>query len=452
MTHMNQPRILRRIKAALGVTLPTAGTSWTSLATSDANYQLQVGTGRNSSVVAAPLGWILRNWTEASIEINALGDNNEPIPIPTHPLAVRLRRPNAEYSGSTLQKATVADYKLGGNAYWLLALDNAGRIREAWWAPAATMEPVALSKQDDNPSADTRATAYYRYRPGDGMTHSIAPVGYTVEGTSPGLAVLHFRDGINPENPLLGYSPLQAVLREIYTDDEASKYTSALLCNMGVPGIIVSPKDSVGALPPPAAADVKETKRAFMQATTGSHRGEPIVMTGPTDLKIFGYDPSQMNLAELRRIPEERVCGALGVQPAACGLGAVLEQAKFANMQQAREASWEEGILPTQRDLAETMGMKLLPLYESNPDMFGVAYDVRSVRALQEDVDKVAARAVAILNGGIATLAEVRVMLGMDTDTSQDVYRIPLNLIDVPEGDMLGAPDAGTEPPSGPVA
>lgn len=445
MKRMARPKLLTRIKAALTVSLPTAGTSWASMPQADANYLGKVGDGRGSSVVAAPMAWILRNWTEARLEVRQILADGTRDPLGVHPLAQRLRNPNAEYSGSTLQKATIGDYKLDGNAYWLIAMDRSGKIAEIWWAPKGTMEPMALERQDDSPAAQTRMTSHYRYSPGNGRTYDVAPLGYVVPGTVEGLAVLHFRDGIDPDNPLKGYSALKAVLREIYTDDEASTYTASLLRNMGVPGIIVSPTDAGGALPPPGPEDVKETKRAFHQATTGTRRGEPIIMTGPTRLDTFGYDPSQMDLASLRRIPEERVCGSLGVQPAACGLGAVLEQAKFANMQQAREASWEEGILPTQRDVAETITMKLMPLYEKGrADQFEVAYDVTSVRALQEDLDKIAQRAVTLLNGGVATLKEVRGMLNLESEDNQDFYRIPLNLIDVPQGDSAGL--GGSQP------
>lgn len=427
---MNQPRIIKRIKNALGIPLPTAGTTWASIPRSNIDLR-SIGNGRNSSVVSAPLAWIIRNWTESKLVITTTDSDNLTTPLPNHALAAKLRNPNAEYSGTTLQKATIADYKTTGNAYWLIALDRQNRVAEIWWAPQTTMTPEAIKNQDSSAS-QTRQTDYYTYTPGNGRTFKISPLGYVVPGTEPGLAVLHFRDGINPDNPLKGISPLASVLREVYTDDEASTYTASLLKNMGVPGIIVSPTESAGALPPPAAEDVKETKRAFLQATTGVHRGEPIIMTGPTKLDTFGYDPSQMNLAELRRIPEERVCGALGVQPAACGLGAVLEQAKFANMQQAREASWEEGILPTQRDIAETIALRLLPLYEQNPEQFDVMFDVSMVRALSEDQDKIAERAVRLLNGGVVTLAEARSMIGVEVDDDQNVYRLPLSLVDVP--------------------
>ena len=55
--------------------------------------------------------------------------------------------------------------------------------------------------------------------------------------------IIHYRDGIDPENDRFGLSGLSAVLREVFTDNEAATYSAAILRNMGVPSIIVTPKN-----------------------------------------------------------------------------------------------------------------------------------------------------------------------------------------------------------------
>ena len=56
--------------------------------------------------------------------------------------------------------------------------------------------------------------------------------------------LLHLRNGISPENPALGYSPLDGVLIEIAVDLEAAGFSRAVLKNMGVIGTVVSPDTS----------------------------------------------------------------------------------------------------------------------------------------------------------------------------------------------------------------
>jgi hypothetical protein len=34
---------------------------------------------------------------------------------------------------------------------------------------------------------------------------------------------VHFRFGLDPDDPRKGYSPLKSVLREVFTDDEAAR-------------------------------------------------------------------------------------------------------------------------------------------------------------------------------------------------------------------------------------
>jgi hypothetical protein len=54
--------------------------------------------------------------------------------------------------------------------------------------------------------------------------------------------VVHFRFGKDPRNLLRGFSPLAAVMREVYTDDQAANFTAAILKNLGIIGVIFAPE------------------------------------------------------------------------------------------------------------------------------------------------------------------------------------------------------------------
>src|SRR5581483_6204053 len=127
-------------------------------------------------------------------------------------------------------------------------------------------------------------------------------------------------------------------------DDEAANFTAALLRNMGVPGVVVSPEQ--GATVSQEDADV--TKAYVKSKFTGDNRGEPLVLSGPTKVQQFGFSPEQLLLKELRRIPEERVSAVLGVPAMVAGLGAGLDRSTFTNYAEAREAAYEQAIIPTQ--------------------------------------------------------------------------------------------------------
>lgn len=393
-------------------------------------YRRDVGDGTGSSVVMAPMRWIMRTFPSAKLTISrpvSNGDNVVMTPMPDHRMLTLLKRPNPHYTGRTLMKATALDYNLDGNAYWLKIRNGYGAPIQLYWVPHTLMTPM---RNDGSPNL----VDYYEYRP-EGF-----PIRVEVAD------VVHFRDGIDPTDTMKGMAPLKTLLREIFTDDEAANFTASLLRNMGVPGIVISPKDDIGMQgAPPSDEDVKATKRAFKQATTGDNRGEPLVMTAPTDLQVVGFSPAQMNLRDIRRLPEERVTAVLGVAAVTCGLGAGLDRSTFKNVEEADKQSWQNNIVPAQDEMAADLHHQLLPDFESNPDVLEVSWDRTDVKALQDDLDELADRWNKMVAGGWAEVAEAREAFDLPVDESHRIYLRPVNLIEVPAGQM---PDDGTGEPA----
>ena len=428
------------MKAAVGSIFPKGGYGWLSLPRASYDYQRAVGDGLGSSVIVAPLRWLLRNFTEAPIRVRKYaGSGNDLTVMVNHPMISMVAKPNAYYSGATLMKGTVLSYELDGNAYWLVALNGQGRPVEAWYTPHTLVEPVRLDGSNN-------FIDYYEYTPGNGGTLKIAPIGFDrtgIAGIEDGWVMLHFRDGLDPTNTMKGMSGFRSLIREVFTDDEAANFTASLLKNMGVPGLIVSPADDGGGLAPIGDEDIRETKQQFIDATTGGHRGEPIIMTGPTKIDTIGFNPQQLNLKDIRRIPEERCSAVIGIPAIVCGLGAGLDRSTFANMAEAKDMAYEDKILPLQRDLADTLQTMLLPQFESNPAGFRIDFDNTEVRALSDDADKLATRTIELVNGGILSVAEGRDSLGKAVRPEHQVYRIPMNLVEVPAGQTMEQVIAG---------
>lgn len=268
------------------------------------DYGREVGDGMNSSTVTAPLFWIARTFPEAPPMLWRIGAGGVEEPEPGHPLLRVLQRPNEFYSGVLLWMATIIDWKTDGNAYWFVSRNRSGTPLELWWMPHWMVDP----KGDDR-----TFITHYEYRITSG-TYELRPED-----------VVHFRFGMDSEDPRRGLSPLKSVLREIFTDDEAAKFTASLLRNMGVPGVIVSPDSDE----PPSADDLKITKAYVSEMFSGERRGEPLVLSGKTKVEQFGFSPEQLTLRELRRIPEERVTAVLGVPAIVAGLGAGLDRSTF---------------------------------------------------------------------------------------------------------------------------
>jgi phage portal protein BeeE len=100
-----------------------------------------VGDGTGSSTVMAPLLWIARSFQEAPVALWLKNEDGLEAQIFDHELLRLLRRPNPFYSGRVLWMATITDWNVDGNTYWLKIRDVGGKVRELWWAPSWMIEP-----------------------------------------------------------------------------------------------------------------------------------------------------------------------------------------------------------------------------------------------------------------------------------------------------------------------
>ena len=396
------------------------------------NYQQAVGDGLSNSIVVAVVSWVARSFPEAILVVRECDEDGELQVVPGHPLVALVERPNPFYSGTLLWMATLSDWITQGNAYWVKVRATSGKVVQLWYVPASMIEP--------HPH-ETEFIDYYEYRPG---ARSAQPVQLEPKD------VVHFRHGIDPRNVRKGVSPLRSLLREIFTDDEAANFSASILANLGVPGVIISPSPQTGfnSTGTQMEADADSIKQEFVARFGGDRRGEPLVMTAPTDVRVLSWSPASMDLRQLRRVPEERACAVLGLSAMVVGLGAGLDRSTFSNYGEARAAAWENNLIPTQRLLGEELGLQLLSDFEDDAEGMYVGWDNTEVRALAADMMELTNRARGMLAGGFATVAEARELVGMPTDDTHDVYLRPAGLLTVPRADG-GKPVAAPSPLGG---
>jgi HK97 family phage portal protein len=380
------------------------------------DYAAEVGDGLSSSLVAAVLLWIARNFPEAPPAVWPKDvPSGQEQPVAGHPLVRLLERPNPFFTGPQLWWATVVDWHANGDAYWLKVRNGLGTVSELWWLPSWQ---VRAESDDDSVF----------------ITHYV----YTVDGVELRIEperVVHFRYGSDPHNPRQGMSPLSAAIREVFTDDEAANFTATLLRNMGVPGVIVSPDiDGEGGGAAITEAEAEAVKDTIRTSFTGDRRGDVAVLTGRTKVEQFGFSPEQLVLNELRQIPEERVTAAVGIPAVVVGFGAGLKRSTFSNMAEAREAAYEAGLIPMQKILAEEIRFQLLTNFESDPHAWIFGFDLSKVRVLQEDLYRLAQRLDLGVRGGWAQVAEARQAAGLEVTDADRIYLRQTSYVMVPAG------------------
>jgi len=391
------------------------------------NYGREIRGGLDSNVLMSPIQWIMRAFPEAVPVVEQQVGERPWKRMPQHALTRLLRKPNPFINGACLFQATVLSYVMDGNGYWLKRRNEFGMVVEYWYIPHWMIEPRWLP-------GGQNFIDWYDYQPMEGLAERLAPED-----------VVHFRFGIDPRNTRKGWSQIKTLMREIYTDEQAANFSAAILKNQGVPGMMVAPK-SADAMPTPD--DVEEVKRELDGRFSGDRRGSTLVMSAPTDVIPFGFDPNRLDMSRMRDVSEERVCAALGLPAAVVGFGTGLQSTKVgATMKEMRRMAWSDCINPLQSSLGMDMDDQVVPDFESLAHRWRVRFDTSEVSAFKEEETEKATRIKTLVGAGVMRVDQAQEAAGLEVDESQRVYLRPTGTVPVEEGDPgleAGATPAGT--------
>jgi phage portal protein BeeE len=352
------------------------------------------------------------------------------LPAPTGPGAMLrlLERPNRYYSGPLLWMATIVDF-IRGDAYWLKErVPNtpgnpmSGRVVRLWWLPRWMVEPAW---PEDDPKV---FISHYRY--------TVDGIAYRIEERD----IVHFRNGMSPANMRKGVDRLAPLFREIFTDEEAANFTASVLRNLGVPGVVIAPANTTGGSV--GRSDPEAVKQKFKDTFGADRRGEPLVLTAPTDVKVLSWSPQEMDLKSLRRIPEERISANLGVPAGVAQLGAGLDRNTFTNYGEANGAAYTQGVIPLQRLIAAELEVQLLSEFaDLEREALDVWFDYTAVAAMQAAAAALWKQLESAATKGLVMRSDFKRGVGLPVEPTDDVYVVPNNFLFVPGG--------GVPPPTG---
>ena len=374
-----------------------------------------LGEGTGNSAVVACLNVLATSFAEPPLKVykNNQGDKNV---LDSHPVEQLLQRPNPFTSGSLLSHYIVTAVNASGDAYLLKIRNSSGRVIQ--------LIPMMPDRVTPRGTEDELITHYEYYGSSKHMGEFVVLKKQDL---------VHIRQGIDPNNHRRGFAPLKSVLRELLGDEAAGQYATALLHNMAVPGVILAPKDDSNG--GPSRDEAEAIAKMYKSKFGGSNRGAPMVLTGPMDVKTVSFSPDQMDLKELRRLPEERVSAVLGVPAILAGLGAGLDAATYNNTKELREFFTEQKLIPMWKTVANELTHQLLLSDFTNDQTISCQYELDSVRALASDKNETYKRMNMGVAGGWVTISEARNTAGLDTDETHDVYLRPLNMVAVPQED-----------------
>ena len=379
------------------------------------DYEGEVGDAGTSDVVSSIVGWKQSVFPEAPLILREMSGDGKWAPVPSHLLLDLLNTPNELYDGMPLWKATIWDYGIEGNSFWMMVPGKGGGLQELHYIPRYMIEPA----WDPSQSFADRKWEY-------------TPAGERED--LPASNVLHFRDGIDTEDVRLGCSPLRNLFREMYTDQAAANVVATLLRNRAMPSAIVSPAVDSDF----EQVNVQEVKQYFEEQFTGDNRGKPLVVGAPTKIETFGYSPKDLDVVEVRYMVEERIAAALNVPPIVVGLGSGMRRATYANVDAARKMAWENGMKPLLRSLANTLNRRLLPLVDDSGRL-EFSFDFGEVEVLKESRMLETQRVRMGVTAGYVSVAEAREADGRAWTAADDVYLRSRSMEAVPVGQMMEA-------------
>ena len=352
-----------------------------------------------NSIVAICTRWYLTNFSQVSFVVaNKTSGQKE---IQMNDITELLKDPmNGTIPPSIVWGNYIQDYLLLGNAYLRKIRGIGSSVIALEYLPADMVRPVGDSKV---------AVQYYVY--------TVTGQEYKIEKED----LIHWRFGRSTTDIRLGLSPITSVLREIAADNQASSTAYGLIKNGALPSMIIGPDANDNAVDI-SPDDAKTIKKRLREDFATDNAGGIAVLSCAYKMERVSFSPNELNLSEIRRLPEERIPAALGLNAMVLGLGAGLAHSTYSNYEQSQSAAWTDGMLPLLDSLCEILSIMLLP--EFNPQTGDyVDYDVSDVRALAEDVYANSDRAALLYEKGVISRAEAKRMISIEpTQEDENTY------------------------------
>lgn len=390
-----------------GVRPATGFTSWIDAFNRNQNteirYEKEVGDLTKSALVMTAVNWLGRRIPEPPIRVFAPDDEGEIAPIPDHPLADIFNRPNPFYTGKTMWKTWGLNWIINGNVYWRIIKSARGNPVQLWPIPFWMIRPRW------NENDPTEYIGYYEYK---------------VNNTKieiPPEEIIHWRDGEDPDNDRLGMSPLRALLRQVYQDNEIANWAAQLMRNGGIPDFILSPSENAASLSDDEALFIKEE---FQRRRTGDERGKAVMATRGMKVERLTFDPKSMDLSKIADMPQAMFAAVIGIPASALGLKVSMDRSIQSNVEGWGEDATQEYLIPLWNYIAEELTHQFLNEFEPGTKNV-IKHELKKVAALQTDQDLLWTRIDAAAKSGWITVNQALTLAGLKPVEGLDVYLIP---------------------------
>jgi len=343
---------------------------------------------KRNAVVFSAVREIARTAPSARMQVHKRLKRGQTEIYEEHPLQAIMDMPNPKQSHYDFVELLLTYFNLDGNAFVLR--DHVGKRTRALWLP----RPDKMS-----PVIDQKGSLY---EPGALLGYS-----YNTQGGEKLYFlpedVIHIKYP-NPNDRYHGMGrgipPLMAAAFDADNDNSQTSFIKQFFKNGAVPSGIIKSKNILD------DTEVKRIQHRIAEQYTGEANWHKImVLDADAEYEATGMRLDQMMFPDLRAISETRICAAFKVPPVLIGVKAGLDAATYSNYKLARQALWEDNIIPTNMKLAEAFTRAFS---EELGENVIIKHDYADVVALQQDRTDRFARANQAVMGGWITVNEAR--------------------------------------------
>lgn len=406
---VEQQRLFPSRGAPLSIATKSRDLPTRALSTWGANSGFQIVRGtqpedfQNSGAEVRKLGWerhpvvnacarvVVELIQSVPLEVYKKRADGTAVVLQSSPALDLLRAPRVGLSGARLIGRLGMHFFLYGNAF--AVIERRGKRG----APQAlrVIHPESVQyiwlREDDT-------IASYDWRDLQGTTHPREPV----------ENVVHFRD-LDSADGLFGYPRLAAALLDIAADSEASQYVRQVVTNHGVPGMIVAAEKGTQR----GDLEAAEARWREKYATRGM-RGMTAFVAGLEGVTPIGFNLTQLEFPDLRRVTREDICAAANVDPRMISVASAANDGGLSGVQfrEARHRLIQQTVYPIMRAIEDELNYWFMPEYGESLVRFSEEY----IAAITEDVTATSTRVLAEVAGKVRTVEEAREAIGLDAE------------------------------------
>lgn len=314
------------------------------------------------------------------------------------PLQKLIRNPNPDMGEAEFMQFVITYAPCGGNIYIWKQRNAAGKVVALWPWSDGQCSPVPGRNSIDG------IVRGYEFDAGDGAKIPLSK-----------KDVFQWKWMIDPEQPWKGIGAIEFAARDVSSDTESSRYTYAMFKNNAIPPVAVTLVEG-DELDEPT---VKRLQKQWIKRYGGDGTGSPAFLQAGMTIQKLGMNMQELDLSNLKNIPESRITAAFGVPASIAGLYVGVKRSDYGDGM-ARKSFTETTLVALWRSFSSEMTAAL-------SDEFGGGYALRfnldQVKALAENVNEMWTRLLNAVDKGVIMRSEFKKAVGLKWGPEDQVYK-----------------------------